>query len=77
MALSTYTGATNYISSLSDQPNDNDGLSAAQLKALFDKFGAEFKTYFNNTHIPEVETQINAAAQTRTFSSNIFYSYLF
>ena len=63
MALSTYTGATNYIAQLSDQPNDNEGLSAAELKALFDKFGTEFKQYFNETHVPEVETQINAAAQ--------------
>ena len=63
MALSTYTGATNYIASLSDQPNDNDGLSAAQLKAKFDQFATEFKEYFNETHVPEVETAINAAAQ--------------
>ena len=62
MALSTYTGATNYIAQLSDQPNDNEGLSAAELKAKFDKFGTEFKTYFNGTHLSEVETAINAAA---------------
>jgi hypothetical protein len=62
MALSTYSGDTNYVSQLSDQPNDNEGLSAAELKGTFDKFGTEFKTYFNETHLPEVETAINAAA---------------
>lgn len=62
MALSRYSGDTNYVSQLSDQPNDNEGLSAAELKAVFDKFGTEFKNYFNNTLLPEVETAINAAA---------------
>ena len=62
MALSTYSGDTNYVSQLSDQPNDNEGLSAAELKGTFDQFGTEFKTYFNETHLPEVETAINAAA---------------
>ena len=63
MALSEYTGATNYIAQLDDQPNDNNGLSAAELKAKFDQFGTEFIEYFNETHVPEVETAINAAAQ--------------
>ena len=62
MALSRYTGNTNYISQLSDQPNDNDGLDPAELKAKFDQFGTEFKTYFNETLLPELETAINAAA---------------
>lgn len=62
MALTTYSGDTDYISQLSDQPNDNEGLSAAELKAEFDRFGTEFKTYFNGTHLSEVETAINAAA---------------
>ena len=62
MALSRYTGDTNYISQLSDQPNDNDGLGPAELKSKFDQFGTEFKTYFNETLLPELETAINAAA---------------
>lgn len=62
MALTQFSGAADVISQLSDQPNDNDGLSAAQLKACFDAFGAAFKTYFNNTHLPEVEAEISAAA---------------
>lgn len=62
MALSRYTGDTNYISQLSDQPNDNDGLDPAELKAKFDQFGTEFTEYFNETLLPELETAINAAA---------------
>lgn len=62
MALSRYTGNTNYISQLSDQPNDNDGLDPAELKAKFDQYGTEFTEYFNETLLPEIETAINAAA---------------
>jgi len=63
MALTTYTGDTNIISQLDNQPNDNDGLSAAQLKAKFDQFATEFITFFNGEHLPELLAAINAAAQ--------------
>ena len=63
MALTTYTGDTNYISQLDNQPNDNDGLSAAELKAKFDQFGTEFIAFFNGEHLPELLAAINAAAQ--------------
>ena len=63
MALTTYTGDTDIISQLDNQPNDNDGLSASELKAKFDQFAAEFTQFFNETHIPEAEAAINAAAQ--------------
>lgn len=53
MAFSQYAGPTNYISTLDDQPNDVGGLTAEQLKALFDKFGTEFKAWFNTTHLSE------------------------
>lgn len=62
MALTKFTGAADVISQLSDQPNDNDGLSAQQLKAKFDQYGEAFKSYFNDTFIPEVEAAISAAA---------------
>ena len=62
MALTRFSGDADVISQLSNQPNDNDGLSAAQLKAMFDQFGATFKEFFNLTFIPEVEDAINAAA---------------
>ena len=62
MALTRFTGDADVISQLSNQPNDNDGLSASQLKAKFDQFGSVFKNYLNNTLIPELESAINAAA---------------
>ena len=62
MALTRFSGDADVISQLSDQPNDNDGLSATQLKAKFDQFGATFKQYLNETLIPELESAINAAA---------------
>ena len=62
MALTKFSGAADVISQLDNQPNDNDGLSATQLKAKFDQYGATFKNYFNNTFIPEVEAEISAAA---------------
>ena len=62
MALTLFTGDADVISQLSNQPNDNDGLSATQLKGKFDQTGAAIKAFLNETHIPEVESAINAAA---------------
>jgi hypothetical protein len=55
MAFTTCSVATNNIQTLDDQPNDVGGLSADELKAMFDKFGAEFVAWFNATHIPELD----------------------
>ena len=52
--LTPYNGLTNYISQLDDLPNDVGGLTADQLKAMFDKFGTEFVAWFNATHLGEV-----------------------
>ena len=52
MSLPTYTGNTNYVQGLDNLPNDNTGLTPAQLKAIFDKFGTEFKAWLNSTFIP-------------------------
>ena len=62
MALTKFNADADVISQLSNQPNDNDGLSAAQLKGKFDQIGAALKEFINETHIPEVESAINAAA---------------
>lgn len=54
MSLPTYTGATNYVAALDDLPNDTGGLTAAQLKAVFDQFGTEFVAWLNGTYTPAV-----------------------
>ena len=44
------------ISKLSDRPNQNDGLSSAQLKSRFDLASNDIKTYINETLIPALES---------------------
>ena len=60
MALTQLTTDLNYIQALDDEPNDVGGLSAAQLKAEFDKAGNAIKTYLNSTLIPELLSNIGA-----------------
>lgn len=60
MALTEYTGATDYVANLDDLPNDEGGLTADELKAVFDRYGTEFKAWFNETHIPEAEAEFAA-----------------
>jgi len=45
------------ISKLSDRPNQNDGLSAAQLKGRFDKAGVDIKDFINDVLIEELESE--------------------
>lgn len=63
MSLPTYTGDTDYISNLDDEPVDVGGLTPAQLKAVFDQFGTEYIAWFNATFIPAV-TPANIGAET-------------
>ena len=58
MALTPNTTATNNIAVLDKLPNDVGGLSAASFQLLFDKFGTDFKTYFNDVHLVEIATQL-------------------
>ena len=48
------------ISGLGDEPNTDDGLSAAQLKAKFDEGGKNIRTYLNGTLIAELQTEIRS-----------------
>ena len=63
MALSLLTAEVDNVSRLSDQPNDIDGMSADDLKAVFDEGVVAVKTFLNEVHIPEVEDAIGAAAR--------------
>jgi hypothetical protein len=62
MALTGYTGDTDYVANLDNLPNDVGGLTPAQLKAVFDQFGTEFVAWFNETHIGELDTALAVAA---------------
>lgn len=64
MSLTKFTGDVDNIQSLADQPTE----TASQLKALFDKAGADIKTFINNTLTSEVDTALG----TKANSSNVY-----
>lgn len=61
MAIASFTYDMNIISALADEPNDVGGLTAGELKAKFDEGGLALKTYVNDTLLPGVTADINAA----------------
>lgn len=48
MAFNSFDEDMNIISKLGDEPNEDDGLSAAALKARFDLAGNKIKAFLNN-----------------------------
>lgn len=70
MALTKLTANVNNIQSLSDRPNTIDGLTSSQLKELFDKAGADIKTYLNETLTEEVDTAIATIPDSSDFVTN-------
>lgn len=70
MPFTTCSVATNNISTLEDLPNDVGGLTAAELKAAFDKFGAEFVEWFNETHTTELDGLAGEGHTTETVKEN-------
>lgn len=54
MALTAFNEDMEIISRLSDLPNDTDGLTAAELKARFDRAGKVLKQYINGTLLEEL-----------------------
>lgn len=65
MSMTPYTGATNIIQQLDDEPNDVGGLSEMQLKVKFDKGLTDFVAWFNDKHKVEfdaywIDNAINA-----------------
>jgi hypothetical protein len=63
MAFTQLTTDLNIISALDDEPNDNTGLTAAQLKAKFDEGGNDIKTFINGTLISELDALAAAAVK--------------
>lgn len=65
MALPILEKDISHISKLADEPNDVSGgeLSASDLKAEFDRAGNDIKTFLNDTLIPAIVSDIEAAAE--------------
>lgn len=61
MSIPRVTNALSTVSQLDDRPNDTGGLTAAELKAKFDKDSETLKAYINNTLIPYLESSLAAA----------------
>ncbi len=57
MAFTQLTSALNIIASLSQTPNETDGLSATEVQAKFDEASGLIKTYINSTLLTELESQ--------------------
>ena len=55
MAFTKVTADPANIAALADRPKQNNGLSAAQVKAKFDKAGVDLKTYLNDVLTEELE----------------------
>jgi len=73
MALSKYTNSTNIIKVLSDRPNQDDGLTAAQLKILFDKFPDEMVAFVNDVLTSEIDSNFATKAELAdAIFSNVF-----
>lgn len=61
MEITRFTEDVNNIARLDDQPNDVGGMSAAELKAEFDKAGNSLKNYINEVLLPLLEGQDGAS----------------
>lgn len=58
MSLSQLTTDLNIIQALPNQPNSNDGLTPAELKAEFDEAGNVIKLFINGTLISELSSVV-------------------
>lgn len=61
MAIPECGVAVNNVQMLDDEPNDVGGLTAAELKAVFDKTGADLKAYINDVLLPALSGEGGAA----------------
>ena len=61
MALPKFEKDIAFVSKLDDYPNDVGGLSAEELKAVFDQAGQEIQQYINEILIPKAEAEIKKA----------------
>lgn len=68
MSVTKYTGPSGVIQTLSDRPNDNEGLTAAELKQKFDETPDAIIDYINDNLTEEVysKTEVDTALQNVT-----------
>lgn len=59
MAITKFLTPVNNISSLSDKPNEIDGLTSNELKERFDKAGTDIKSYINETLTEEIDAALD------------------
>ena len=57
MTLTKLTEDLNKVQALDDQPNANGGLTAAQVKAVFDDAGNAIKDFINDILTEEIAVQ--------------------
>lgn len=62
MAITKFNESVNNIQNLADNPNTS-GMTAAELKATFDKAGSDIKTYINDTLTEELD-DVNSATDS-------------
>lgn len=70
MAIPLFNVDVDNVSQLSDLPNAEDGLTSAELKAVFDKAAGDIKDYLNDTLVPQLNNVL-AKAFTVTFPSGV------
>jgi|GEM_PF-4916400 hypothetical protein len=58
MPITPFNEDLDIIQALSDEPNDDDGLTADELKAKFDEAGNHIKGYINERLIPDVAAAV-------------------
>jgi|GEM_PF-5968172 len=54
MSIRRLTASVSNVQALADRPNADDGLTAAALKAVFDKAGEDIKEFINGSLIPDI-----------------------
>lgn len=70
MGLTKFVVNVNNIQDLSDKPNEIDGLTSAELKAKFDKAGADIKSYINGVLTEELDDAIETIPDTSNLVTN-------
>jgi hypothetical protein len=62
MALTELTSDLAIVAALADQPNDDSGLTAAQVKAKFDEAAGIIKTYLNDVLTAELQATTDSSS---------------